>query len=173
MEKYDIALTDGMLNYAKSVEQQIKVNRTIASPKDTIVGSIGELAFAQWFLGDYKNHDLTATKGKIDFFNSIEVKTSAFPYSEKLNLLVRNDYAKKRIPSVYVQIIIDINPKKIKELNLYSGLICKLCGWASHNEVIKAPLKDFGNKWGGKGGYKCHFIPISKLNSMETFPVKK
>ena len=46
-------------------------------------------------------------KGEINFGN-IEIKTSSFPFNPKLNLLVREDYARKRKAPYYIQIIIDV-----------------------------------------------------------------
>jgi len=61
-------------------------------------------------------HDLTSTKGKTDFLNAIEVKTSTFPFSENLNLLVRPDYAAARSPKVYVQNIINTSDREHEKL---------------------------------------------------------
>ena len=98
----------------------------------------------------------------------IEVKTSAFPWSEKLNLLVRKDYAEKRQPAYYVQVIVDTPDRKADDIA--PGLICRISGWATPEEVDAAPLRDFGSKFGGRGGYQCRYIAIKNLRPMETFP---
>jgi len=66
-----VSITSAMLSYANEASTHTSVNRTIASPFDTITGLLGELAFAQWFLGDWQRHDVYNTKGKSDFFRSI------------------------------------------------------------------------------------------------------
>ena len=51
-----------MIKEAKNSVEKVKVNRTVASPIDTIVGLIGEFAFAEWFYGNWKEHDHLDTK---------------------------------------------------------------------------------------------------------------
>lgn len=170
MRYIDIEISEKMIDYASSVANKIVVNRTKTSSIDTLAGALGELAFAQWFLDDWTNHDLTSTKGKIDFFDKIEIKTSAYPYSENLNLLVRSDYAKARSPDFYIQTILCVSDRKAHSIR--QGTICRLSGWATHSEVMSAPLKDFGSKFGGRGGYQCHYIQIKQLHPMEMFPLR-
>lgn len=168
MSKYlSVLITNEMLAYANEASNHTSVNRTIASPFDTLSGLLGELAFANWLLGDWRKHDVYSTKGKSDFFNEIEIKTSAFPFSDRLNLLVREDYAKKRKPLFYVQTILSL-PNRDSKL-IEAGLSIILAGYATAAEVDAAPLKDFGSKFGGRGGYRCHFIQISKLKDMSLF----
>ena len=162
-----ILITNEMLTFAESASIYTKVNRTIASPFDTTSGLIGELAFAEWFLGNWSLHDVFNTKGKSDFFNEIEIKTSAFPFSDKLNLLVRKDYAEKRKPIFYVQTIINLPNREIKKIS--AGLEVILAGYVTSKDVDASPLRDFGSKFGGKGGYLCHYIQISKLKNMSLF----
>jgi hypothetical protein len=163
----NIIITDEMLTFAEDASKYTKVNRTIASPFDTTSGLLGELAFADWFLGDWKLHDVFNTKGKSDFFDEIEIKTSAFPFSDKLNLLVRKDYAEKRKPIFYVQTIINLPNRDIKTIN--AGMQIILAGYATSEDLDASPLRDFGSKFGGKGGYLCHYIQISKLKNMSLF----
>ena len=92
----EIEIDSEMIDWALKKAPSVKVNRTKSSQFDTVYGILGEFAFAKWFYGDWKELSQVDTKGKADFQDQIEVKTSAFPYSTKLNLLVREDYAKKR-----------------------------------------------------------------------------
>jgi len=171
MKYIDIAITEKMLRYAHEISENVKVNRTVASPIDTLTGLIGEFAFGQWFLGDWKNHDVLVTKGKADFDDRIEIKTSAFPFSENLNLLVREDYAEKRRPDCYVQVIIETPDRQARTLK--PGWNCRISGWATSDDVDAAPLRDFGAKGGGRGGYQCRYIPIRHLNPMNTFTISR
>lgn len=167
----DVIITREMLAFASSMIEQLRVRRTVASPYDTLAGILGELAVAEWFYGDWKKHDLINTKGKADILNRIEIKASAFPFRDTLNLLVREDYAKSRKPECYIQVIIDQptpNERTIKE-----GRIARICGWATSEDVDKAPLRDFGSKGGGAGGYRCRYISIKNLNSMNNFPIAR
>ena len=156
-----------MISEAIKLQQKIKVNRTQASNIDTITGALGEFSFAEWFLGDWKKHEVGNNSGQVDFDDCIEIKTSTFPFRESLNLLVRQDYAIKRQPAFYIQVIIDSNARSLSEIT--PGTSAIIAGFATGHQVEHAPLKDFGSKFGGKGGYKCHFIEISKLHRMTEF----
>lgn len=167
MSKYpEIIITEEMICEAERLIPSTKVNRTIASEIDTITGILGEFVFAQWFYGDWRLNRVGENKGDVNFLD-IEIKTSSFPFSENLNLLVREDYAEKRKPPFYIQIIIDVNSAKANIIK--SGTKAYICGFAKSKEVDTAPLKDFGNKVGKRGGYKCHYISIRNLKSMEQF----
>lgn len=168
MRYIDVPVTAEMLDFARGAEEEVRVHRTRASQIDSLTGLVGELAFAQWFLGDWKAHNVRDTKGRPDLLGKIEVKTSAYPFSERLNLLVREDYAQKRRPEFYVQVIVDTPDRNAQDI--LAGWNCRLSGWAAPEEVDSAPLKDFGAKGGGRGGYQCHFIAIKDLRPMESFP---
>lgn len=171
MRFIDVPITVEMLDYAREAEEDVRVHRTRASEIDSLTGLIGELAFAQWFLGDWKKHDVRDTKGRPDILDVIEVKTSAYPWSDRLNLLVREDYAAKRQPAYYVQVIVDTPDRNAKDIQ--PGWNCRISGWATPEDVDRAPLKDFGAKGGGRGGYQCRFISIKDLQSMADFPSLK
>ena len=100
-----IRITEEMIDAAKNLEASVKVNRTVASEIDTLTGILGEFVFAQYFYSDWRKNRVGSNKGDVNF-TDIEIKTSAFPFSERLNLLVREDYAQIRKPPFYVQIII-------------------------------------------------------------------
>lgn len=170
MTYIDIIVTQEMIDAARMNIDKARVNRTVASPIDTLTGIIGEYAFGQWFLGDWRNHDVHAAKGRADFDDRIEVKCSAYPFSDRLNLLVREDYAEKRQPECYVQTIIDTPCRNARDIE--AGWICRLSGWATSQDVDSAPLRDFGAKGGGRGGYRCRYIEIRDLNPMNEFPIK-
>lgn len=171
MRYIDVPITAEMLEYARAAEEDVRVHRTRASKIDSLTGLIGELAFAQWFLGVWKAHDVRDTKGRPDFLEVIEVKTSTYPWSDRLNLLVREDYAEKRRPEYYVQVIVDAPNRDAQDIQ--PGWNCRISGWATPDEVDKAPLRDFGAKGGGRGGYRCRYIAIKDLRAMEAFPSLK
>ena len=160
-----ISITPQMIASAIRRAPEVAVKRTKTSNYDTVYGLLGEYCFAQWLFNDWEGHSKIDTKGQIDFLNRIEVKTSAFPFSDKLNLLVREDYAKKRKPDFYVQTIIDL-PSRANQ-KIHPNTICVLAGYATNIDVEDAPLKDFGSKFGGPGGYRCKYIRIDHLKPVE------
>ncbi len=160
-------LSKELIQSAKDIIPKTKVNRTIASKNDTLVGNIGELAFAQYLLGDFRASNLGSNKGKEDLFG-IEIKCSIRPYRENLNLLVREDYALRRSPEVYVQLLIDQDADK--EINENSSVV--VCGWTKHSNVMQSTPKDFGCSFKKDSGYRCFSVPFSQLNSMEGFKEK-
>lgn len=103
----EVKITKKMIKSAKEQVSKVKVDRTVASDIDTLTGNLGEYAFAQYYYNDWRKNNVGENKGDYDF-RDLEIKTSAFPFKENLNLLVREDYAKKRKPPYYVQIIIDV-----------------------------------------------------------------
>ena len=160
-----VIITGDMIDTAVKIAPQVQVKRTRTSLYDSVYGIIGEYCFAEWFFGNWLDHFQIDNKGKVDFLDRIEVKTSAFPFSSNLHLLVREDYAKKRKPDFYVQTI--INLASAHQLELSPGMECILAGYSTAEEIDKAPLKDFGSKFGGRGGYRCRYIPIRELKPIE------
>lgn len=160
-----IIITQEMIDEANKLIKKVKVNRTITSNNDTLTGILGEFIFAQWYYGNWKKNKVGLNKGLSDFEDT-EIKTSAFPFNKNLNLIVREDYAKKRKPPFYVQIIIDINSR---ESDITNGTKTYLCGWATSNEIDNAPKKDFGSKLSKNGGYESHYIPILNLHPMSEY----
>ena len=156
-----------MIDAAIALIPHTKVDRTRASKIDTLTGHLGEFVFAQYYLGDRRKHQVGANKGQIDFDN-IEIKTSAFPFNNRLNLLVREDYAEKRKPDFYVQIIIDVKDRDATTIP--AGTEAILCGFATHYELEHAKKRDFGSKSGCNSGYKCYAIPISELHPVDELP---
>ncbi len=162
-----IIITQPMLDEAVRLIPQTKVERTIASKIDTLTGHLGEFVFAQYLFGDWKKHRVGKNKGDTDF-EKIEIKTSAFPFNNKLNLLVREDYARRRKPDYYVQIILDVDSAKAETIPVNTRAY--LCGFATSAEIDNAPMKDFGSKLGAEGGYRCRYIPVTKLKPVTDLP---
>jgi len=170
MKEYEyIIITKEMIDEAKKLEKEVKVNRTIASKIDTLTGILGEFAFAQYMYNDWKLNRVGKNKGEVNFID-IEIKTSAFPFNDTLNLLVREDYALKRKPPFYVQVILDVEDRTADKI--FENTKAYIAGWANANEVDSAPKKDFGSKLQKYGGYKCHYIPIKYLHPMKEFKKK-
>jgi len=159
-----VIITQEMLDEANRLIPATKVERTIASKIDTLTGHLGEFVVAQFLFGNWRQHRVGKNKGETDF-SDIEVKTSAFPFSESLHLLVREDYAKKRKPKFYVQVVLDVDSETATTLSPHTKAL--LCGYATAEEVDAAPLKDFGTKFGNNGGYRCHYIPITRLHHIQ------
>jgi hypothetical protein len=159
-----IKITAEMLAEAERLGPSVKVDRTQASPIDTLAGILGEFAFAEYFFGDWRRHSVGNNKGQVDFGN-VEVKASAFPFRDTLNLLVREDYAQRRAPTAYVQVIINV---KSGSVDVPAGTEVVMGGWEQSAVVHNAPLRDFGSKGGGHGGYRCHHIAIRDLRPIDT-----
>ncbi len=157
-------ITNEMLNEAERLVPQAKVKRTVASKIDTLTGHLGEFVVAKYLFGDWHKNSVGLNKGQTDF-TDVEVKTSAFPLNDKLHLLVRKDYAQKRKPKFYVQVIIDVASEYADKIT--EGTRAYVCGYATAEEVDNAPLKDFGSKLASEGGYMCHYISITKLHRPE------
>ncbi|GAB4332979.1 MAG: hypothetical protein Kow0037_11010 [Calditrichia bacterium] len=166
-KRIQIILTREMVQTAKRQIEQVRVVRDQASAVDTLTGILGEYVFALYFYGDWRFNRVTQNRGKSDFPH-IEIKTSAFPYSDKLNLLVREEYASRREPPFYVQIIIDT--PNARPSDIQPGMRALIAGFATHEEVSGAPLGEFGAKEGFSGNYLCHYIPLSRLHPMNEFP---
>ena len=171
MTRPKIIITRQMIDEAKALVTSTQVNRTVASPYDTLAGHLGEFAVAQYLYGDWKMHQVGNNRANVDFIEEdIEVKTSAFPFRENLNLLVREDYAIKRTPSAYVQVIVNLADRN--QSDIYPGTEAIICGWATSDEVKNAPLQDMGSKFGRRSGYRCRAIPIGSLNDIASLPRK-
>lgn len=161
-----IVITPEMLYAAELASGLVHVNRTIASPIDTLTGVLGEMVWAEYYFGDWRKHNLITNKGQADF-KGIEIKTSAFRFNPKLNLLVREDYSRKRKPTFYVQIILDIPPGQRR---IEPNSVAVICGFATAQEVEQAPLRDETKKGGGAAGYRTKFIPILQLHPIQELP---
>ncbi|MDE3057840.1 MAG: hypothetical protein KGJ59_07780 [Bacteroidota bacterium] len=161
-----VTISQEMLDEAVKLVNTVEVKRTKASPFDTLAGILGELAFAQFLYGDLRKNNVGNNKGKSDF-RDVEIKTSAFPFSTTLHLLVREEYKEKRKPPFYVQIIVDL--KNTDTAEIHAGRQAFLCGFATSEEVDRAPKKDFGSKASDSGNYECFYIPIAKLHPMKDF----
>ncbi len=161
-----VEISQEMLDEARELVPKVDVERTKASPFDTLAGILGEFVWAQWWYGDWRKHRVGQNKGNVDFEElNVEVKTSAIPFRENLHLLVREEYAKARKPRFYVQVIIDVPQRNAKDIE--PGTKAYVVGWATAEEVERAPKRDMGSKLGGKGGYRSHFIPIPELHRMD------
>lgn len=158
-----VTITEEMMMAARPLAREVAMRRTKSSAVDALAGVLGEMTFAQFLYGDWRRHELRNNKGKSDF-GTIEIKASAFPFSTKLHLLVREDYAEKRKPLCTVQIVLNVKDARAGDIPINTQAI--LCGFATSAEIDAAPLKDFGSKLGGAGGYRCRYIPITKLHPM-------
>ncbi len=161
-----ITISQQMLDEATKFVSAVEVKRTKASPFDTLTGILGELAFAQFLYGDFRKNNIGNNKGKSDF-RDVEIKTSAFPFSTHLHLLVRADYKEKRKPQFYIQIILNLPHTDSTEIPVGTQAI--FCGFATCDEVEKASKKDFGSKFSTSAGYECYYLPIIQLHPMADF----
>lgn len=158
-----IKITMAMLAFAKKKEKEVNVSRTKTSPVDSLAGAIGEIAFAKWFYGDWKKNEVGLNKGRADFEGLIEVKASVYPLSNRLNLPIREDYARSRFPALYVWCCIDIPTRYNKEIR--PGLYVAIVGWTTGEKAHAAPLGYMG--W--VRSYQCRLTPVPELQTMQTF----
>ena len=70
-----IIITQEMIDEAKRLIPQTKVERTVASKIDTLTGHLGEFAFAQFMFNDWRKNLVGRNKGESDF-GDFEIKTS-------------------------------------------------------------------------------------------------
>lgn len=157
-----VEITPDMMHYANNLHSKLKMDRTVESDIDSLVGLMGELVFASWFYGDYmKGNTLAEIKenfGQPDFDRKFEIKASCHRYSEFLNLPVREDYAKKRTPQYYVQVLFDTDKLAI-DTHTHALLIGWIDGYqATENKEPKT--------MGRVTSYKCYLTPFKELHPM-------
>lgn len=166
MERPRLFVTQDMIDEAVAREPNIKVNRTRTSKYDTVGGAVGEFIFAEYFYGNWReHHEVGSNKGKADFKGIVEIKTSIVPFTERLHLVVREDYLNKR-RVLYVQIILSVSSRKDK--NLIAGTEAIVCGFATpemFDGITPGPM----NMGGFLTAYDVYQIPITKLRPMERF----
>jgi hypothetical protein len=157
-----------MLAEAERFAGRTRVRRTQASSHDTLVGNLGELAFAEYYCGGFKFHRLVVNRGEPDF-PDIEIKTSAYPFRDWLHLKVREDYAAKRQPAFYVQTIIDVpDPSSRPDM----GMKILFCGFCSHHELMaRGCLVPQKTKNGKQADFNCWELPIRQLHPMNELAV--
>lgn len=168
MQRPTIEITEEIFCYAQEMIAKTRVYRTQASQHDTMTGNLGELAFAEWYFGDWRKNTLGASKGRPDF-GDIEIKTSAYPFRESLNLKVRSDYADRRTPSHYVQQIINIPARGAPPAVGQKVVICGFCVGSDLKQI--GQLKPEITNTSSAAGYSCWNVSLSKLSPMSEFPL--
>ena len=158
-----VTITQEMIDAAAELRKQVTVHRTKTSPVDTDSGVLGEFAFAQWFYGDWRHNEVGSTKGKVDFDGRIEVKTSVFPLNPKLNLPVREDYARKRTPEFYVWCCLDVPSARDKRI--IAGQEIAVVGWIGGEHAHRNPATTMGRM----SSYRCHLTPVWMMHPMDSF----
>lgn len=148
-----------MIDYAQSIEKDVRVDRTRNSLHDTIIGVVGELIFLKWYYGDWKsNVGLLGKMGQVDIGGLVEIKASATSMQGPVHLLVREDYFEKRIPQAYVQVIFDTTNGK--KNTIYDGIKAYIVGWCEHQDVANGKTFNYG--------YPCKAVNIKDLYPMDT-----
>lgn len=166
MDMPRIGITEEMFAEARRLEEAVRVHRDQSSLQDSLTGLLGEFAFVQWFTGNWRDHAAALTRGRSDIANRIELKTSAFPMNAHLNLVVREDYASKRRPDAYVQMIIDVPSH---DRTVVPGLDCLITGWATHDMVLAQAPRHMSAKTALHTAYRSHLVPIASLRPMADF----
>ncbi len=155
-----VGITKEMIEFARGLAAVLQVKRTRVSPSDTLGGAVGELAFAEWWYGDWRKNELGENKGLPDYEETIEVKTSIFPLRQNLHLPIREDYAAARCPSFYVFICIDVPSRREKQIT--PGLEAVLVGWTTGERAHQGRLANMG--W--VDSFRCFLTPVSELRPM-------
>ena len=92
LDRYpSVLVTKEMIEDSMERAPSVTVHRTKASNLDTVYGIIGEYCFAVWLYGEWKSHSKLDTKGKLEIMADIEVKTSAYRFSDNLTLFDLQD----------------------------------------------------------------------------------
>tara|TARA_Y100001949_G_scaffold160648_1_gene152402 strand:- start:658 stop:1185 length:528 start_codon:yes stop_codon:yes gene_type:complete len=157
-----VEITPDMMRYANSLHSKLKMDRTVESEIDSLIGLMGELVFASWFYGDYmKGNTLAEIKenyGQPDFDRKYEIKASCHKYSENLNLPVREDYAKKRTPQYYIQVLFDTEKPAID-----THTRALLIGWIDGYQATEGKEPQ---TMGRVTSFKCYLTPFKQLHPM-------
>ncbi len=167
----DIEITPEMLAAADEFVLNVMKARATVTTRSPQTFLIAEFAFAQWFLGDWRRHNFRETNCETNFMDSTEIRSSARPFRNTLNLLAKQPYVDRRNADYYVCVIIDapvIHPTEIQ-----AGWICKICGWETNAKVKRALKRDVGKGNDRYAGYKSYAILISDLQPMSTFPLPR
>ena len=163
-ERPTVKISQSMLDYAKSLEHKMQMNRTKESEVDTLSGLMGEFVFAEWWYDDWKKgnrySNLVDNFGKPDFEGHIEIKSSVFPFSEKLHLPIRQDYAEKRCPPVYIFVCFNVSNRYKKLITADTQAI--IVGWTDGKTAHEGKLAYMP----GVKGFKCYLTPVPKLRPM-------
>jgi len=149
-----------------------QMRRTRASPYDAYIGTLGELVWVKLRHGHIENFDTLNTRGQVDDVAmvmheswQIEVKTSKTRISPYSHLMVREDYAQRRQPDVYVLVLLP------QSQPIYAERDAFVCGWATHAEVIARPLRERHSHHTGQAqGFRCHEIPVRELRPLSELP---
>lgn len=154
-----LTVTQEMLDEARRLSKRVAVSRTKASEgdNDTTIGILGELLWAQFMYRDWRKNSVGRNMGRADD-GETEIKCSAYPYRETLNLLVREDYALKRKPKQYVQILLNVPEARPKEIP--AGTEALVVGWATPEQVDAAEVREFTTR---NGVLRCKAVPFTDL----------
>ena len=156
-----IDITSDMIQYVNRIKTKLGIERTKESEIDTEVGLMGELVFAKWWYGDYMKgntlQDLKNNFGHADFDGKFEIKASCHRWSEKLHLPVREDYANKRTPQYYVQVLFDTDKAAIT-----TETRALIIGWIHGEQAKNGELRAMGKIT----SFKCYLTPFTELSPM-------
>lgn len=165
-----VVIDADMRERAKRIAAERQIQRTRASPVDAYVGVLGELVWAKLRYGDISQRRVLGAKGQVDDISlgaQIEIKTSKTAVHEGIHLMVREDYAHARQPTAYVLVLIPKEQTDGEEVTAF------VCGWATHEEVLKGQLCErHSHKTGRSQGYRCYEIAACDLHPVEDLLVK-
>ena len=169
-----VAIEPAMRNRARRDGELRQMRRTRASPWDAYIGTLGELVWAKLRHGHIDQFDTLNTRGQVDDVAAgahaswqIEVKTSKTRISPYSHLMVREDYAQRRRPDVYVLVLLPQSQPIFAERDAF------VCGWATHPEVLAhLPRERHSHHTGSAQGFRCHEIAVHELHPLTELPFK-
>jgi hypothetical protein len=166
MREYPVVeITHEMLDHAVTLVHTVRAVRSDLSALEAIVTVLGEFVVAEHLFSDWRKHQVETHYGS---HGRPEVTTVAEPFDEKLHIHVRDEHVAKRKHSHHIMVVLDISDPKV--LVIRPGTRAYVCGFATPEQMGRAPHKVMGGKIGGWGGSKYRRLRVLDLHPMHGLP---
>jgi len=167
LESPFLVITQQILEEANKHLATIQLHNDRANLYDSLTGSIGEIAFAQWMFKDLHAHNLGKNFGNGDF-DEIEIKTSLTLFNHRRHLVAKESYVRDHPSTIYVQCFISSRTPWRGPL---LGDTVFIAGWTDHQTLISHGFRCNETTRSGKNtGIKTFRLPLSKLQPMHSLP---
>lgn len=161
-----VVITEELFQEAKRLIPQIQLQNDRANEFDALTGTVGELAFAQWFYGDFRSHSVGRNFGKSDF-EGIEVKTSLHTLTSARHLIAKASYVETRPAAFYVQCFCNSSTPRRGPL---IGDTVFVAGWLAKEQLLNLGRENWEvTRDGENTGIRTLRVPLPRLNPMEEF----